>query len=271
MSMTMMPIGKFAKATRLSVKALRNYDRLGLLSPAYVDHGSGYRYYRLDQMRRADAIRMLRIADVPLSDIAEVLDGSDPEGVLSSHLDALAHQRDEQERKLRYLERLISRRDFTMTHEVAIKVIETQLVSSHRTASTYQGVFEAIPAGFGRVFERLQQANIEPGGIPFTIFHKAPDADTIGEVEMCIPVGTAHKSVATSEILGGPVAAVVHKGPYDEMGPAYEALAKWIAEHGHEAVGPTREIYFNSPADVAPHELLTELQWPIDTSGGGSE
>lgn len=265
--MTMMPIGKFARATRLSVKALRNYDRLGLLAPAYVDPGSGYRYYRLDQMRRADAIRMLRIADVPLSEIAEVLDGSDPERVLSSHLEALTNQRDEQERKLRYLEQLITRKELTMTHEVVVKMVDKQLVSSHRTPSTYQEVFTAIPTGFGLVFERLQQADAEPGGIPFTIFHQAPDADTLGDVEMCIPVTNPGKAVATIEIPGGPVAAVIHKGPYDEMGPAYEALAQWISEHGHEAVGPTREIYFNSPADVPPTELITELQWPIDPSG----
>lgn len=265
--MTMMPIGKFARATRLSVKALRNYDRLGLLPPAYVDPSSGYRYYRLDQMRRADAIRMLRIADVPLAEIADVLDGSDPSRVLSSHLETLARQREEQERKLRYLEQLISRKDVTMSHEVVVKEVDPQIVSSHRTATTYQQVFTAIPEGFGTVLGRLQEHNVEPHGVPFTIFHRAPDAENPGEVEMCIPVAANAKLDETREIPGGPVAAVIHKGPYDEMGSAYEALATWITEHGHEIMGPTREIYMNHPDDVAPTELLTELQWPIDSAG----
>jgi effector-binding domain-containing protein len=263
----MMPIGKFARATRLSIKALRNYDRLGLLSPAWVDPSSGYRYYRLDQMRRADAIRMLRIGDVPLSDIAEILDGSDPAGVLSSHLETLARQRDEQERKLRYLERLISRKDVIMSHEVAVKTVDPQTVASHRTKTTYQQVFAAIPAGFGTVFERLQRHDVEPSGVPFTIFHRAPDADDDGEVEMCIPVAATARLNEVHQIAGGPVAAVIHQGPYDEMGPAYEALATWISEHGHEIAGPTREIYMNHPDDVASTELLTELQWPIDAAG----
>ena len=267
MSMTMMPIGKFARATRLSVKALRNYDRLGLLSPAWVDPASGYRYYRLDQMRRADVIRMLRIADVPLADIAEVLDGTDPHRVLSSHLETLARQRDEQERRLRYLEQLITRKDVTMTREVVVKTVEQQRVASHRTTTSYQQVFNAIPEGFATVYTQLQAANIHPAGVPFTVFHRAPDAEGPGDIEMCIPVSDDATSVATVEKPGGPVAAVVHQGPYDEMGPAYEALARWIAEHGHEAVGPTREIYLNHPTDVEPAELLTELQWPIDSAG----
>lgn len=39
---TLMPIGVFAHATRLSVRALRNYDRLGLLVPARIDPDTGY-------------------------------------------------------------------------------------------------------------------------------------------------------------------------------------------------------------------------------------
>ena len=40
--MDLMTIGAFAGHTRLSAKALRLYDRLGLLSPARVDPDSGY-------------------------------------------------------------------------------------------------------------------------------------------------------------------------------------------------------------------------------------
>lgn len=39
-----MPIGRFAKASRLSMKSLRNYDESGLLPAAFVDPQSGYRY-----------------------------------------------------------------------------------------------------------------------------------------------------------------------------------------------------------------------------------
>ncbi len=42
----LLTIGVFAARARLSAKALRLYDRLGVLSPAHVDEVSGYRYYR---------------------------------------------------------------------------------------------------------------------------------------------------------------------------------------------------------------------------------
>ncbi len=43
--MELMTIGAFAERTRLSAKALRLYDRLGLLVPARVDRANGYRLY----------------------------------------------------------------------------------------------------------------------------------------------------------------------------------------------------------------------------------
>jgi Predicted transcriptional regulators len=51
-----MPIGKFARACRLSVKALRHYDEERLLRPAHVDERTGYRYYTREQVRDAVTI-----------------------------------------------------------------------------------------------------------------------------------------------------------------------------------------------------------------------
>jgi len=69
----LLPIGRFSKATRLSVKALRHYDELGLLRPAFVDPSSGYRYYRPAQANQAEAIRILRSLEMPLEEIRAVL------------------------------------------------------------------------------------------------------------------------------------------------------------------------------------------------------
>ncbi|MGI8446018.1 MAG: MerR family DNA-binding transcriptional regulator [Streptosporangiaceae bacterium] len=49
----MLTIGEFARASRLSPKALRLYDELGLLTPARVDPVSGYRLYEPGQLERS--------------------------------------------------------------------------------------------------------------------------------------------------------------------------------------------------------------------------
>jgi len=58
--MDVMTIGAFAERTRLSAKALRLYDRLGLVRPARTDPASGYRLYSEDQVDGARLVALLR-------------------------------------------------------------------------------------------------------------------------------------------------------------------------------------------------------------------
>jgi len=75
------------------------------------------------------------------------------------------------------------------------------------------------------------------------------------------------EGVATVELPAGTTAMVLHRGSYDDMGKSYAEAATWIQQHGHQIVGPCREVYLNSPAEVAEAELLTEIHFPIDAEG----
>ena len=68
-----MSIGEFARRSRLSAKAFRLYDELSLLPPARVDADSGYRFYKLGQLKEARLIAALRQLQVPLAEIKAIL------------------------------------------------------------------------------------------------------------------------------------------------------------------------------------------------------
>ncbi len=80
----LLTIGAFAARARLSAKALRLYDRLGLLAPAYVDELTGYRYYRFDQVERARLVALLRQLDMPLARVAEIVEAVGTDGALAA-------------------------------------------------------------------------------------------------------------------------------------------------------------------------------------------
>ena len=61
--MELLTIGAFAKASRLSPKALRLYDELGLLTPARVDPDTGYRRYAPEQLEQG--LRLLSYSPEP--------------------------------------------------------------------------------------------------------------------------------------------------------------------------------------------------------------
>ncbi|MFI8963380.1 MerR family transcriptional regulator [Streptomyces sp. NPDC053493] len=79
---SVLTIGDFARASRLSAKALRRYDESGLLRPARVDPFTGYRYYTEEQVERARLVGWLRRIDMPLAEVGRVcaLYETDPAG-----------------------------------------------------------------------------------------------------------------------------------------------------------------------------------------------
>lgn len=265
----LVPIGRFSQMTRLSIKALRHYDDIGLLAPAEVDESSGYRYYRPSQANQAEAIRILRSVDMPLEEIRALFVEADPATVrtkLSEHHERLARRLADQERMLAYLEQLIEREGGVMPYEVTVKNIPEQPVAAVRKHTNLRTIGSDIEQGFGELMRYLSMQGSVPAAAPLIVYHDVIDADNDGEIEICIPVAEpvpGDGSVYGRVLEGGSVAATVHHGPYGEIAPAYHTLAGWIQEHGHEFAGPPREIYLNDPREVGEAEQLTEVDWPI--------
>lgn len=110
----LLAIGRFARLTGLSVKALRLYDERGILRPAFVDAGSGYRYYLREQVAAAQSIRLLRGVDMPLEDIRGLLRAADVNAardVLAMHHRRLEQRIAAERRSLAALQRLAARWD----------------------------------------------------------------------------------------------------------------------------------------------------------------
>lgn len=70
-------IGDFSRMSHLSVAALRHYHQVGLLHPAEIDPGSGYRFYAPEQVQIAQVIRRFRDLGMPLDEIRDVLHAPD--------------------------------------------------------------------------------------------------------------------------------------------------------------------------------------------------
>jgi DNA-binding transcriptional MerR regulator len=65
----LLSVGELARRTGLTTKALRHYDRIGLLRPVAVDQGTGYRRYHPDQVDLARLVWTLRSVELPLDQV----------------------------------------------------------------------------------------------------------------------------------------------------------------------------------------------------------
>lgn len=86
----LMRIGEIAAFFGVSVKAMRVYEKMGILKPVKVDEKTGYRYYGADQVRQLDALLELRELGFSLGEIKALLtDGM----TKARYMEALAHKK----------------------------------------------------------------------------------------------------------------------------------------------------------------------------------
>ena len=67
------------------------------------------------------------------------------------------------------------------------------------------------------------------------------------------------------------LAFITMKGPFDQIEGTFGRLFGWVIEKGYAPVGPPLGLYFNSPEQVPPEELLWELQCPLPDDTAPSE
>jgi DNA-binding transcriptional MerR regulator len=97
-------IGQAARLAGVTPKALRHYDRIGLLTPASVDPSTGYRFFRAEQVDRARLIRRLRELELPLEEIRQLLSLAPDRAAFNA---ALGQHRRRIEARLTRLQRIL--------------------------------------------------------------------------------------------------------------------------------------------------------------------
>lgn len=122
-------IGRFGRLCGLTVEALRHYDELGILRPAWVDPETGYRRYTLDQLSDARAIARLRVLDVPLGKVGAYLAADTPDGarrVLERHLADIDARAARLQRIAHGLRQIISERETLVTDTIADPTVDKE-------------------------------------------------------------------------------------------------------------------------------------------------
>lgn len=271
----LIPIGQFSRMVRLSIKALRLYADRGLLLPAYVDAGTGYRYYQRGQARRAEVIRMLRAVDMSLDDIRAVLDAGtngDVRDQLEAHRRRLEERLATQQRLLVFLESLMANEERIMPYEITVSPVKPQVVGGIRLRTSLKSIKSDVSSGFMKLMQGIGRFRCVPAGPPMLVYHDVIDELTEGDVEVCVPVQTpfdGDDQFRCHDLPGGEVAATVHHGPYEELSSAYRTLAEWMMRNGYEVEGATREIYLNDPRVVPPDQLQTRLEFAVTKRSDG--
>lgn len=121
-----------------------------------------------------------------------------------------------------------------------------------------------LPAAAGEAFDdvwallRSDDGEDLPAGGRNVILYK----DAVPHVEVGVEVARTFDAtgrVEPSSLPGGTVARTVHRGSYEDLPAAHEAVRVWCEEHSHEVTGQRWEVYGDWHDD--PEQLETEVAW----------
>jgi AraC family transcriptional regulator len=158
-----------------------------------------------------------------------------------------------------------------MEYKITRQELAAQPVLVVRRRVRRAEIAATIGAALPKVFLHAQQSGVAIAGYPITRYLEASVGLVTLETGMRV---TAHGgdwtaaegqgAVLAETLPGGPAAATIHSGPYDQLQNAYAAIEEWIAANGLRPNGAPWEAYLNDPADHPnPQDWKTEVYWPL--------
>ncbi|MDL2342912.1 MerR family transcriptional regulator [Deinococcus sp. MIMF12] len=264
-------IGAFARASRLSQRALRLYDDLGLLPPARVDPDTGYRFYTPAQIGTARLIGLLRTVEMPLADIRALLGAPLHEraGRVEAHWAEVQALHLQRAAVARHLIHTLRGDPMPTTYEVQSRDVPAQTVLTVQRRVLLPDLSALIGRSLERLHAELRQQGAETAGPPVVIYHGEVGADSDGPVEVGVPYRgqvqpggdlTAREEPAHTEAF---VTVCKADFEYHELMAAYDAVNRYIRAHGTRSALSVREVYPYGWEAAGPGDPAGEVACPF--------
>ncbi|MBR0600640.1 MerR family transcriptional regulator [Sinanaerobacter chloroacetimidivorans] len=273
----MFKIGEFSKLTQVSIRMLRYYDEVGLLKPADIDKFTGYRYYSVEQIPLLHKIIFLRDTGFQVAEISAVVQNWNETAMINflnnkhSEIEASIKLEQDKLRKIEVAMKDMKGEDLSIRYNISLKTIPAYQILSLR---------KIIPDYFceGMLWQELTELvesnsiRIPQNSLNFAIYHDTDFKEADVDVEVCVAVQELGESkdgftFRETEPVETMACAMVY-GPYQNIGPAYEAFAHWLTQHNqYKMIGQNRQICHCGPwNEENPQNYLTEIQIPVTSS-----
>jgi effector-binding domain-containing protein len=174
----------------------------------------------------------------------------------------------EEQRRLEQVEKLlqqIEKEGKMPDYQVVMKKINAMKVASVRdTVPTYHDIV-ILCEKICPVFEKHMSIIAGP---PVAIYHDMEYREKDVDMELAIPINDTPPLPDPIKVRDLPaeetVATMIHRGPYEKIHEAYQAMLAWCEANGYELAGPDREVYLTGPDQADdPSDYVTEIQQPV--------
>ena len=145
--------------------------------------------------------------------------------------------------------------------EIEEKTLGPMLIAGVRM----KGKYNEIGKGFSKLGKKMGR---HIAGKAFSLHYDDEYREEDADFEACMPIRkqVEAEGISVRELPGGRFVTLIHKGPYEEIGPAYGRIMEHMKTSGHKFHRPTREVYIKGPGMIFkgnPKKYVTEIQLPL--------
>lgn len=266
----MLRIGEFAALTGVSINMLRNYDKIGLLIPEYVDEDNCYRYYSEAQIINANRIQILKELGFSLKEIPTVINCSNDDIITIIENKILEKQKEKIhiEEQIQRMEQAISsiggEKDIIFSVRLSTLMLN-KVVSLRENIES----FEEEGILWRRLEEQCLKNNVKLKANEYTyaITHNVDLLNKVIDTEVIHVVNEAPTNLGQLKYKEVPpieTVVVSVKGAYSRIGDVSSYVHKFIEGMGYEiCYGPLRKYFISPNNKCNPEEFITEYYYPI--------
>jgi AraC family transcriptional regulator len=162
--------------------------------------------------------------------------------------------------------------DFRSVRSKPMKVTIKHLSPMRVAFMRHIGPYSEVGRTWDEFMMWLGKEGFLGGDVQFIgICHDDPAVTPVGRIryDACVTVDGAFRpqgAIGAQVIAGGEYAVLTHFGPYEGLGGSYaRLLGQWLPRSGRCVRAlPSFEVYFNSPENTAPADLVTDLHVPLE-------
>lgn len=153
-----MKIGEVSRLTKLSVRMLRYYDRIGLVPPSRRD-SNGYRNYSDADLTRLSQVELLRSVGLSIDQVSRVLDGGGDLARLLAEVQVETTQRIAADKQLLDILRQVSTLEVVDPESLARTFRMIEALADERSIHRVSAAFSAPSQAAARLFLKEDDSN----------------------------------------------------------------------------------------------------------------
>lgn len=265
----LLQVGEFAKVCNTTERAIRLYEKRGLIKPAKIDLYNNYRYYNPLQAQTVAKIKLLQHFNFTLSQIQEIINSRKEPTSLKPQLKRLKQEINQKQKEYKFLEKINS---VLFEKDRFQSQLRTEEIGSFELfcLKVEKGDYRLIDSYIGKLRAEAKRLGIKVKTSEITFYYDSDYQPKDSEMEVAL-ICTKKYSILNldsgfyfKQLPATKCLTFTFQGSYNYLPLIYQTFDAYIEKENIDVPDPVFEIYLENPVtQKSPLDYVPKICYQI--------